>query len=268
MFNPMKPLLLLLTLVLRLSAAPDWQKELTSPALGPHPRLAPTAVEYRLSWKGLLDSGTLHIDFGLPGANKPGAYVVRSYASSQGAAARLYRYKHDFWSELDPSTLRPRLFHAVETDPKETVTYTIRHFPDRVESRESTRSLKTGKTTDKDQTFKFAPAFDLFSAMLHIRSQKLAAGDTITLLVHPFDNPYLLRARVVGREVHDGRNAIRLSVGMRKIDRDTLELRPYKKLKSDATLWLSDDDDRIPLEFRAAVFIGDVRATLTLQQKL
>jgi hypothetical protein len=34
-------------------------------------------------------------------------------------------------------------------------------------------------------------------------------------------------------------------------------------MKRDATLWLSDDEDRIPVELRAAVFIGDVRAVLT-----
>jgi hypothetical protein len=54
---------------------------------------------------------------------------------------------------------------------------------------------------------------------------------------------------------------------MHKIDRKTLELRPYKKLKKDATLWLSDDADRIPVELRATAFIGDVRATLTAHTK-
>lgn len=53
-----------------------------------------------------------------------------------------------------------------------------------------------------------------------------------------------------------------LSVRMNKLDRDTLELLPYKKLKRDATLWLNDDKDSIPVEPRAAVFIGDVRAVL------
>jgi hypothetical protein len=38
-------------------------------------------------------------------------------------------------------------------------------------------------------------------------------------------------------------------------------------MKRDATLWLSDDTDRIPLEFRAPVYIGDVRAVLTSFKK-
>jgi hypothetical protein len=109
--------------------------------------------------------------------------------------------------------------------------------------------------------------FDIFSAMLHVRSQKLDTGDTMSLLVQPFGAAYLLRVRVDGREVHNGRKTIRLNVGMRKIDRKTLELLPYKKLKKDAVLWLSDDADRVPVELRAAVFIGDIRATLVSHHK-
>ena len=104
--------------------------------------------------------------------------------------------------------------------------------------------------------------------MLHVRSQTLNIGDKLTLVVCPFKTPYLLRIKVIAHETHNGRDAIRLNVGMQKIKTSTLELRSYKKLKQDATLWLSNDADRIPIEFRAAVFIGDVRATLSRHQRL
>jgi hypothetical protein len=104
--------------------------------------------------------------------------------------------------------------------------------------------------------------------MLFVRGQRLAPGDNIALVAQPFKTPYLVRVRVVAREQHNDRPAIRLSVAMRKIDRATLELRPYRKMRRDATLWLSDDAVRIPLELRAAVFIGDVRAVLTNHRKL
>ena len=74
--------------------------------------------------------------------------------------------------------------------------------------------------------------------------------------------------KVQEHELHLKRKTIRLSVGMRKIDRKSLELLPYKKMKNDATLWLSDDADRVPVELRAAIFIGDIRATLTDYHKL
>jgi hypothetical protein len=249
-------------------AAPTWKGELTSSTPGPFPKLAPTVLDLQVSWNGTINAGTARVEFAPPDAKKPGNLIVRSSAASHGAAAALFPYQTNFWSELDPTSLRPRLFHAVETDDKEKVDTTVRYFPTRVESQEINKLLKTGKTTRSDRTFDFAPVFDIFSAMLHVRSQKLDSGDQIVLVVRPFGTSYLLKVNVVGREPHHGRNAIRLSMGMRKIDRKTLELLPYKKLKRDATLWLSDDADRIPLELRAAVFIGDIRATLTSHRKL
>ncbi|RYF47893.1 MAG: DUF3108 domain-containing protein [Cytophagaceae bacterium] len=231
-------LAVLLLLVAPLAwAAPEWQKELTSPKPGNFGRPAPAVLDYQLSWKGAIDSGKVRIEFAPPDVKKPGTYVVRSSSASLGAAAVLFPYQSHFWSELDPVSFRPRFFSAVETDKKETVTTTVRHFPDRVESREITKLTKTGKSKQTDKVFTFTPVFDVFSAMLHVRSQKLDNGDHITLALHPFDTPYLLRVKVVGREMHNGRDAIRLTLGMRKIDRDTMELKPYKKLKQGEYKW-------------------------------
>ena len=250
-----------------LQAAPAWKAELSSPATGPFPKLAPAVLDLQVSWNGKIKAGSVRLEFSPPDVKKQGSFVVRSFAASRGVAAVLFPYQTHFWSELDPATLRPRALHAVEKDNKETVNTTIRYFPKSVESREVKKLLKSGKTRQTDRTFMFAPVFDIFSAMLHVRSQKLNAGDQLTLAVQPFNSPYLLRVKVLGREVHNGHNSIRLSMGMHKIDRKTLELLPYKKLKKDATLWLSDDAERIPLELRADVFIGDVRATLVSHRK-
>jgi hypothetical protein len=248
-------------------AAPAWQTEITSPAPGPFAPIAPTTLEFEVNWNGMLRAGTVRLEFDPPDVKKPGTTIVRSSAVSLGAAAVLFPYQTNFWSEVVSSTLRPRYFHALELDNREKVDTSIRYFPARVECTEITTILKTGRVQKEDKAFNYSPVFDLFSAMLHVRSQKLNDGDRITLAIHPFGTPYLLRIKVVGHEVHEGRKAIRLSVGMRKIDRKTLELKAYKKLKQDATLWLSDDADRIPFDLRAAAFIGEVRATLVGHRK-
>ncbi len=249
-------------------AAPAWMKDLTPATLGPHPPLAASVLELNVSWKGIVNSGNVIMEFAPKGAKKPGAFVVRSTAVSLGPAAVIFPYEGSSWTELETSTLKPRFFHSVETKDDETVTTTTRYFPKSVESKVTTS--QTGKTAGapKSQSFSFSPVFEVYSAILNIRSQKLAQDDQITLVIHPFNNPYLLRAKVLGREKHDGRDTIRLSVDMLKIDRKTLELKPYKKIKSAATLWLSDDADRIPVELRADVFIGDIRATLSGFRKL
>jgi hypothetical protein len=108
--------------------------------------------------------------------------------------------------------------------------------------------------------------FDAFSIMLFMRSQSLRTGDTITQVIHPFKSPYLANVSVIGREKMHGKDAIKLSIALEKIKPD-LTLKPYSKMKT-ATLWISDDQHRIPLELRVAAFIGDVRMTLQKQEIL
>jgi hypothetical protein len=246
---------------------PPWKKEISPPEIGSHPRIKSSILDLRVSWNGMLDSGKLQVKFAQKDAQKPNAYVVTSSAASLGLASGIFPYTSNFWSELDPVSLQPRLFSAVETDREETTTTVVRYAPNRVVCKETTRPIPKGDDKTTDRSFEFSPVFDIFSAMLHIRSQKLDTGDEVNLVVQPFKNPYLIKVKVLSRELHLERKTIRLTIGMRKINGKTLELLPYKKMQKDATLWLSDDDDRIPIEFRAAIFIGDVRATLTNFQK-
>jgi len=69
---------------------------------------------------------------------------------------------------------------------------------------------------------------------------------------------------VTGREkisVHAGSyNAIKVDLQLNKIGKN-LELEPHRKFRR-ATIWLSDDADRIILRIEAQVFVGTVFAEL------
>lgn len=248
-------------------ASPDWVKELNSPRAGDHPSIGQTTLDYTLSWKGTIHAGTLRMEFDPKGTDKPGRTVIKTTAQSTGAASKLFPYSHHFWAEVNRQSLKPVFFQGQEIDRKETSTTRVHYFPDRVESHEQTVRKKGGKLISQNLIFHHQDVHNLFSAMLHIRSQDLRDGSKFTVLCQPFDNPYLVTVHSHGIEEHRGRGAIRCSVWMRKINRKTLELQEYKKMRGPATLWLTNDADRVILEVRAAVFIGDVRATLVDQQK-
>jgi hypothetical protein len=55
-------------------------------------------------------------------------------------------------------------------------------------------------------------------------------------------------------------NAIKVDLQLKKIGKD-LELQPHKKFRR-ATIWISDDSDRLVLRIEAQVFIGTVFAEL------
>ncbi len=259
----MRSLTVLFFTTVCLAAAPAWETQLTSAKPGSHPAISPSTLDFSLSWKGMVKAGRLRIEFAPAGVKKTGSFVTKSSASSEGAAALLFSYKHSHWSETHPATFAAKYFHSTEDDDKESAVTTNRYSSSGVSVKEVATQLKGGAVATEAYKFPFAPAHDMYSAILFIRSQKLDVGDEHTLLLLPFKSPYLLNARVEAKEKHMGRDTLRMSFSMRKIDRTTRELKPYKKLKKPVTVWLSNDADRVPLELRAAVYIGDVRALLT-----
>ena len=244
-------------------SAPAWKAELSPVKPGHHPAIVSSTLDFSLSWKGMVKAGQLRMEFAPKGVKKPGVFVTKCSASSLGAAATLFPYSHSYWSEIHPTTLSSRYFHATEDDDKENVVTTNRYSAGSVSVSEITTVTKTGAVNTDTFSFPFGSARDLFSAILYVRSQKLDPGEEHTLLLMPFRTPYLLKVKVEAKEKHLGRDTLRISFSLSKIDRTTHALVPYKKLKKPVTLWLSDDADRIPIELRASVYIGDVRAVLT-----
>ena len=80
------------------------------------------------------------------------------------------------------------------------------------------------------------------------------------MVLHPFASAYLARVKVLRRESHRGLNCLKMDLKLNKIGQEG-KLLEYDKMKK-ATLWLSDDNERLPIEIRSEVFIGDVRAIL------
>jgi len=261
----MKVLAMLLAASLPLVA--DWKTEVDPAELGPHSRLAAQEFHYRLSWKGMLNAGNLTFTFGRPDPKFPSDYHARASGGSSGFASKLFPYKIDLSSRLDPTTLRPRSSVGIQHEGDEINTTRSLWTGTLVRTEHVTRIPKNGKEGSHTTEFRFTPIHDAFSAMLHVRSHRLADGDRLTLAILPFNKPYLLRIHVLGRTQFAGRDTIKLDLALQKIDPKTLTLLPYKKMKR-TTLWLSDDANRIPVELRAEIYIGDVRMTLAGHRKL
>lgn len=260
----MKVLLLLASLILPLSA--DWRDDLAPARPGSHPRLDPVTLRYTLSWKGMVDAGSLDFSFGLPDPEHPKDYKIAVSGGSSGLASRLFPYKVSLASHLDPTRLRPRRFRGIEVEGDEVTVTESTFYGSKVRSTETNRPDKRAAERKWSTEFKFSPVFDAFSAILQVRSRPLRQGDTLKYALVPFNTPYLATIRVIGREKHAGRDAIKLSIAIQKIDPESFELLAYKKLRS-ASLWISDDTDRVPLELRSDMFIGDVRMVLKEMKK-
>src|SRR4029453_4243177 len=100
--------------------------------------------------------------------------------------------------------------------------------------------------------------------MLYVRSQPLRDHSVYRVVVYPTNNAYLAIVTVVGREkisVHAGSyNAIKIDLQLNRIGKH-FELEPHRKFRR-ATIWVSDDADRILLRIEAQIFVGTVFAEL------
>ncbi len=118
----------------------------------------------------------------------------------------------------------------------------------------------------KWKRLKVAPARDIVGAMFFIRSQPLKGGDKVGLIAFPGDSPYLVEVDVEKRETitvaGQPRPAIRLGFKLQKIEtKGGAHLVEHKKFRN-GTVWLSDDQDRIPLRAEVNIFVGFVYGEL------
>jgi len=240
---------------------PDWMKDITRLPPGKHANLRPVALEYTLDWNNRINAGRVDIAIISDGTAKE-KFVGDASGRSTGFARVLFPYDFHARSIVDQNSLRPLTFQLVEKDRNEENSYDIIF--------ENRRQIYTTTSKQKDETlsatsrFKFDFGQDVLSSAFYLRSQALEDGDAITMLVTPFNRPYLATFRVVGRETHNVKGteyeAIRLDATVGKVEAD-LSIKSYEKIKR-TTLWFTDDEYRIPLELQAHLTCGYVSARI------
>ncbi len=259
------------------SPNPDWRNELTAPKPGKFPALRPMQAFYRFGWEGVTAAeGSL--GFSRP-KMKPARLVLEGRTT--GLARTLWRLDARAVELCDSETLRPVRVRQAEryrnrtalTAQEFTPSGVLRtkggapgdepasFFAETPANRDQLKAL-TGK---KAKPFQFPNLFTLQSALLFVRSQPLAQGDVIRIVIYQDNAPYLATFRVAGREritVKAGTfPTIRMDLTLRWVN-DDLVLKPHTNFKR-ATGWLSDDANRVPVKLEADVFVGSIWAELT-----
>lgn len=175
-----------------------------------------------------------------------------------------YDVKHTALS--DATTLRPIRVSEVENVRSKTFTTKLTFTPEGVTSDREER--KDSAVKSKTRRFKFPDVLSLNSALLFLRTQRLAEGDVHRIVVYPATSAYLATVTARGRDHITGPtgsyDAIKVDVNLQKIGKKRV-LEPHKKFRR-ATVWLSDDADRLVLRIETDVFIGTVFAELEAVQ--
>jgi len=240
---------------------PEWVKELTPGTAGTHRKVPPCKLTFDIGWSHVMTAGQATLTVREAG----NFWRADATAASTGLARTLWKYDCEMTSIMHRGDLRAHYLQHRETDSAETCRYRVSFERHRVITETRVEPVK-GTPGQSTAVCPYGPMDDILSVILYVRSLELKDGQKITRVVQPWDTPYLTTFEVLGREtiVYGGekRPCIKLGLQIRKIDRTTLALSAYKKMKT-ATIWVSDDELRIPIEMNASVFVGFMFARLT-----
>lgn len=238
-------------------ATPGWLASLSKEPPGIFSPLRPLHASYVFGWSGFT-AATAEVQFSRPPADR---CQIQGSGRTTGLARALWKYDVNYRALANSPTLRPIEANQADAFRSKKITTQL-VFSTTGVRRTRTETPSTGSPKAKD--FNFSNLYDLQTAMLYLRSQSLPDKKVYRLAVYPATNAYLATATVLEREKVSVRagsyNAIKIDLQLKRIGKD-LELQPHRKFRR-ATIWVSDDADRLILRIEAQVFVGTVFAEL------
>ena len=233
-----------------------WEATVTasSPPSFPGPR--PMHARYGLGWSGF-PGANADVRLTKPSGNR---FQLDGTIHTTGLVRALWKFDGTHTSRVDAGTLHPLEMKQIENVRNKKTVTSLSFDSSGVTSRET----KTPGAGPKIRRLDFPSLFDLYSALLYLKSQPLQDRSIQRIVVYPATSAYLATVTVLGRERLTGPsgtyNAIKLDLQLSKIGKDR-ELEPHRKFRG-ATVWLSDDADRLLLRIQAQIFVGTVFAEL------
>ncbi len=253
----MLPVMFAVLAVCSNSFAANWEATVSRDPPGDFPELRPLRASYRFGWSGFT-AATGDVHFTKP---SPGNLQLDGTGRTIGFVRALWKLDVNYQAVANAVTLRPIETQQTESYRSKKI---ITHLAFTNYGVTRARTEDTGKGETKTRQFNFPNLFDLFSAMLYLRSQPLKERAVYRVVAYPATNAYLATVTVLGREkvsVHAGTyNAIKLDLQLKRIGKKR-ELEPHRKFRR-GTIWVSDDSERLLLRIEAQVFVGTVFAEL------
>ncbi|MEY2543101.1 MAG: hypothetical protein QOE81_562 [Verrucomicrobiota bacterium] len=236
-------------------AAPDWESTLTKDPPGNFPEPRAVRTSYHFGWSGFT-AGVADMHFTKTTDKR---FQLEATGRTIGLVRAWFKLDASYRGLANAETLRPIESKQTEIYRRKKLVTDLT-FTDGGVSRTRTE----GTTAKAAKPFSFPSLFDLHSALLYLRSQPLSDRSIYRIVVYPATSAYLTTITVLGRErvtVRAGTyNAIKVDLQLKRLGKN-LELEPHRKFRR-ATVWISDDANRIPLRIEAQIFVGTVFAEL------
>jgi hypothetical protein len=236
-------------------AAEPWSDRIGPEGVGPFPLVRPFSGEFRFGWSDI-EAASAKARLWYSGDQ----IIVEVEGGTNGVARALWKVDARHKAVILKEGLKPVAFEQFERYARKRVITQAVFKPDGLWRLREVPS--DPKNVAKWRRIKIEPVRDIISAMLLIRSQVLNTGDKVGLVAFPGDSPYFVEVTVAKREqirvAGALRKTIKLDFAIQRIDlKNKDRLAPHGKFRS-GSVWISDDEDRIPLRAEVDIFIGYV----------
>jgi len=213
--------------------------------------------KFEMSYSNFLKAGNATLEVKESSINGRPVYHVVGKGWTTGAIKWFFKVKDRYESFIDKETGMPYKFIRKIDEGGHTKDIEIEFDHEKREALVENKKYKTTKTvaTEKDVQ-------DMVSAFYYLRNnydtESIKEGDIVTLNMFFDEENYNFKLKFLGRETID------TEFGRVK----TLKFRPYVmagrvfKEQESLTLWVSADDNKIPLKIKADLAVGSLQANL------
>ena len=212
-------------------------------------------LKFRVHYSGL-NAGFASIDVKEATLNGKSHFHIVGKGTSTGAVRAFFKVDDNYESYIDKTDLKPTKFvrNIVEGSYKR---HQIYYF-DHANRKAKVENKRDGKVTTETIPY---DAQDLHSAFYSLRNTNHATpktGDYLNENIFLGDETLKFRLKVLGRET--------LKTKFGKIA--AIKIRPYVqsgrvfKESESVTMWISDDDNLVPLKIKAGLLVGSLNADL------
>jgi len=185
-------------------------------------------------------------------------FHVKGYGKTTGLSRAFFKVEDDYQSYIDKETNLPQRFIRNIDEGGHTKDIQIDFNHETGKALVNNKKHKTKEWVDFPKD-----AQDMVSAFYYLRNRldvsTIKEGETVDMNMFFDKENYKFRMKFLGREV------VRTKFG--KIP--TLKFRPYVqsgrvfKEKESLTVWVTDDDNRMPVLIKADLAVGSLKASLT-----
>lgn len=214
------------------------------------------SFKFRISY-GFVNAGEATLNLSSVTYDGKSVYHAKGYGYTTGITKKLFKVEDDYQSYFDKVTGRPYRF--IRKIDEGGYKKNQEGFFDQLKN---TVLVKDYKNNSQKTFYINANVQDIVSSFYYLRNHEkiksLKNGETIEIDMFFDDETYKFKLKFMGKE------EIKTKFG--KIN--TLKFRPYvqsgRVFKEDEslTMWVSDDDNKVPLKIQASLLVGSLKAEL------